>query len=294
MDITDAQWTCEGRLVPVSLEMVSVPELVVYRFGIFVAQLVKRSINAPEIGILLASSLPANNYTHNAFRNSFFYQHSQKILFIRRQQLASVGTFSVLLVHCLSHLATDELSDDSNPLFLQLFHQALKTLFEDMFFIRFQILPPMNAHKPRAPTSNKLFQKEFDLEIYTDAISDLLNFDMKDSQALTMFAEQLQQRTEAWNSKTTGTPSKDQQADIIKECLQSESEIQKDNGIFFKSKSELDLEEIEEKIDNITMELSAIFDAEQKVQWSMVSISKKRAFLKEIEELETELDSKKK
>ncbi|GCC23151.1 hypothetical protein chiPu_0001544 [Chiloscyllium punctatum] len=294
MDITDAQWTCEGKLVPVSLEMVSVPELVVYRFGIFVAKLVKRSINAPEVDILLASSLPANNYTHNAFRNSFFYQHSQKILFIRRQQLASVGTFSVLLVHCLSHLATDELSDDSNPLFLQLFHQALKTLFEDMFFIRFQILPPMNARKPRAPTSNKLFQKEFHPEIYTDAISDLLNFDMKDSQASTMFAEQLQQHTEAWNSKTTGMPAKDQQADIIKECLQSESEIQKDNGSFFEFKSELDLEEIEEKIDNITMELSAIFDAEQKVQRSMVSISKKRAFLKEIEELETELDSKKK
>ncbi|XP_048471559.1 uncharacterized protein si:dkey-103g5.4 [Rhincodon typus] len=294
IDITDAQWTCEGKLVPVSLETISVPELVVYRFGIFMAQLVKKSINAPEVNMLLASSLPTNNYTHNAFRNSFFYQHSQKTLFIRRQQLASVGTFYLLLVHCLSHLAADELSDDSNPLFLQLFHQALKTLFKDMFFTRFQILPPINACEPRASTSSKLFQKEFHSEIYTDAISDLLNIDMKDSTTLTLLTEQLQQHTEARNNKTTGAPMKGQRADKIKGCLQGQSEEQNDNGIFFESKSELDLEDIEEKIDNITMELSAIFEAERKVQWSTVSVSKKRAALKEIEELEAELDSKKK
>ncbi|XP_067910361.1 uncharacterized protein si:dkey-103g5.4 [Heterodontus francisci] len=74
IDIVDAQWSCEGKLLPLTLEKISVTELVVYRFGIFIVQLVKRSINAPEINLLLASSLPVNNYTRNAFRNSFFYQ----------------------------------------------------------------------------------------------------------------------------------------------------------------------------------------------------------------------------
>ncbi|XP_067826818.1 uncharacterized protein si:dkey-103g5.4, partial [Heptranchias perlo] len=158
IDIMDAQWTCEGKLVPLTLEKISVTELVIYRFGIFIVQLVKRSINAPEINILLASSLPTNNYTRNAFRNSFFYQHSQKKLFIRRQRLASVGDFSLFLVHCLAHLTADELTDDSNPLFLKLFHQAMKALFNDMFFTRLRSPPALHTLETRASTWDNLFR----------------------------------------------------------------------------------------------------------------------------------------
>ncbi|XP_072343849.1 uncharacterized protein [Scyliorhinus torazame] len=292
IDIMDAQWTCEGTLVPLSLEKISGTELAAYCFGIFVIQLVKRSINVPETNLLLASSLPTNKYTRNAFRNSFFYQHSQKTLFIRRQRLASVGDFSLLLVHCLSHLAADELNDDSNPQFLRIFHQALKALFEDMFFLRFRIPPTSNALNLRASTTDKLFQNEFDPEIYTDAISDLLNIKLKDPKTLAFFAEHLQRRTAAGKSNTTGTPVKDLRAKKIIEHLQGQSEIQRSNGDCFESKSELDLEDIEEKIDNVTMELTAVFETEQEVQESTVSVSKKIAFLKEIEELEAEFDSR--
>ncbi|GCB65295.1 hypothetical protein scyTo_0009942 [Scyliorhinus torazame] len=256
------------------------------------AELCVLEAKVPETNLLLASSLPTNKYTRNAFRNSFFYQHSQKTLFIRRQRLASVGDFSLLLVHCLSHLAADELNDDSNPQFLRIFHQALKALFEDMFFLRFRIPPTSNALNLRASTTDKLFQNEFDPEIYTDAISDLLNIKLKDPKTLAFFAEHLQRRTAAGKSNTTGTPVKDLRAKKIIEHLQGQSEIQRSNGDCFESKSELDLEDIEEKIDNVTMELTAVFETEQEVQESTVSVSKKIAFLKEIEELEAEFDSR--
>uniref|UniRef100_UPI00398E5B47 uncharacterized protein n=1 Tax=Pristiophorus japonicus TaxID=55135 RepID=UPI00398E5B47 len=289
IDIMDAQWTCEGNLVPLTVEKISVTELVVYRFGIFVVQLVKRSINAPEINLLLASSLPTNNYTRNAFRNSFFYQHSRQRLYIRQQRLASVGDFCLLLVHCLAHLTADELSDDSNPQFLKLFHQALKALFKDMFFTRLRIPPALHAHEPRALTWDNLFRKELYPETYTDAISDLLDVKLKDPKVLAFLAEHLQQSKETRNDNISGAPVKGQRA----ERLQGQSAMQND-GVSFESKSELDLEDIEEKMDNITVELTAIFESEQKGQESTVSVSKKRAFLKEIEELEAELASRKK
>ncbi|XP_007910472.2 trichohyalin-like [Callorhinchus milii] len=145
IDLLDAQWTCEGELIPVNPERLSLTEFVVYRFGTFIVQLMKRSINAPEVSLLLACSLPRNDYTYNAFRNSFFYQHSERRLFIRRQRLKSLGDFALLLAHCLAHVTADELSDDTNPLFLRLFHQAVKALFNYMFSTRLCLTPASQA-----------------------------------------------------------------------------------------------------------------------------------------------------
>ena len=39
-----------------------------HRFGVFVAKLMEELVNAPQVSILLASNLPANNYTNNAYR----------------------------------------------------------------------------------------------------------------------------------------------------------------------------------------------------------------------------------
>ncbi|XP_078282740.1 uncharacterized protein LOC144608639 [Rhinoraja longicauda] len=183
IDIVDAGGTCEGNLMPLGIEKLSETELDVYRFGIFIAQLVTRMINAPDINLLLASSLPMNNYTRNTFRNYFYYQHSRKELFIRRQQLASVGDFSLLLVHCLAHLAAGELRDDSNPLFLKFFHQALKGIFKETFFLRLCVSPTLHAH-------DDLFQNEDCPEVNLEAIPDLLNVKLRDPESLTGAGEQ--------------------------------------------------------------------------------------------------------
>lgn len=124
IDIKDAQWECKGELAAVDLQDLKPSDFVVYRFGAFVASLLHKRNQLPKVTLLLASNLPPNNYTHNCFRNSFFYQHSKKILFIRKERLESVGEFVVVIMHCLSHVKVGDLANDTNPVFLREFYQV--------------------------------------------------------------------------------------------------------------------------------------------------------------------------
>lgn len=51
-------------------------------------------------------------------------QGSRRTLFIRRQRLRSAGGFSLLLLHCLSHVALQDMSCDSSPAFRRLFFRV--------------------------------------------------------------------------------------------------------------------------------------------------------------------------
>ena len=124
LDIKDAQWLCQGDLVPVDINELSPANFVVYRFGVFVTQMLRNVIQAPEVTLLLASNLPPNNYDSNAFRNSFFYEHARKILFVRQERMQSVGDFIVVIMHCLAHIKVDDLMNDTNPLFLREFYKV--------------------------------------------------------------------------------------------------------------------------------------------------------------------------
>ncbi len=115
---------CKGELIPVDINELSPTHFVVYRFGVFVTQLLQQSLGAPQITLLLASSLPPNNYTKNAFRNSFFFEHSRRILFIRQERMESIGDFIVVVLHCMAHIKVDDLVDDNNPLFLREFYKV--------------------------------------------------------------------------------------------------------------------------------------------------------------------------
>jgi hypothetical protein len=129
IDLKDAQWLCSGDLIPVDINELSPASFVVYRFGVFVTQLLEHRMNVPPVTLLLASNLPPNNYDNNAFRNSFFYEHSRQILFVREERLHSVGDFVVVIMHCLAHILADDLSDDQNPLFLRAFYKVSSTHF---------------------------------------------------------------------------------------------------------------------------------------------------------------------
>ena len=124
IDIKDAQWLCKGDLVPVDINELSPANFVVYRFGVFVTQMLRNVMQAPEVTLLLASNLPPNNYECNAFRNSFFYEHARKILFVRQERMQSVGDFIVVIMHCLAHIKVDDLINDNNPLFLREFYKV--------------------------------------------------------------------------------------------------------------------------------------------------------------------------
>ena len=124
IDLRDAQWVCSGDLVAVDIEKLRPANFVVYRFGVFVSSLLQARNNVPEVTILVASNLPPNNYTRNCFRNSFYYEHATKILFIREERMETVGEFLLVVIHCLSHVKVDDLTNDYNPDFLREFYKV--------------------------------------------------------------------------------------------------------------------------------------------------------------------------
>ena len=124
MDVKDAQWVCKGDLVPCDINSITPSQFVVYRFGVFIVRLLHQTLRTPDISLLLATNLPTNNYDRNAFRNSVFYEHAKKVLFIRKERMDSIGEFVVVILHSLAHIKVGDLTDDGNTLFLREFYRV--------------------------------------------------------------------------------------------------------------------------------------------------------------------------
>ncbi|XP_042270426.1 uncharacterized protein si:dkey-103g5.4 [Thunnus maccoyii] len=136
VDILDAQWECEGELIPLEPSILNPREFLVYQHGLFLMHTLHSLKLTPAISLQIAASLPNNNYFNNAFRNSFFYQEAEEALFVRRQRLQSVGGFSLLLLHCLSHVKIKDMSSDSSPAFQRLFFKVLQAGLGELFQAR--------------------------------------------------------------------------------------------------------------------------------------------------------------
>ena len=124
MDVKDAQWQCKGDLAPVDINNITPSQFVIYRYGVFVIRLLNQNIGTPDVSLLLASNLPPNNYDKNAFRNSVFYEHRRKIMFVRRERMESIGEFVVVILHTLAHIKVGDMTDDSNTMFLREFYRV--------------------------------------------------------------------------------------------------------------------------------------------------------------------------
>ncbi|XP_061538031.1 uncharacterized protein si:dkey-103g5.4 isoform X7 [Phycodurus eques] len=133
VDVLECQWKCEGELIPLNPSGLNPREFLVYQHGLFLIHTLHGLQLTPTVSLQLAASLPDNNYHNNAFRNSFFYQEADETLFVRRQRLQSVGGFSLLLLHCLSHVATKDMSNDSAPAFGRLFCKVLQASLGELF-----------------------------------------------------------------------------------------------------------------------------------------------------------------
>ncbi|XP_056230182.1 uncharacterized protein si:dkey-103g5.4 [Seriola aureovittata] len=136
VDVLDAQWECEGELIPLDPSVLNPREFLVYQHGLFLMHTLHNMNLTPAISLQIAASLPNNNYLNNAFRNSFFYQEAEETLFVRRQRLHSVGGFSLLLLHCLSHVKIKDMSTDSSPAFQRLFFKVLQACLGELFQAR--------------------------------------------------------------------------------------------------------------------------------------------------------------
>ncbi|XDA84108.1 hypothetical protein R6Z07M_013916 [Ovis aries] len=134
-DLPKPQITQKEELITVPSTDLSAREFVVYEHGLSILHLLIPQLQAPKITLQIASHLPAMEASDNAFQGSFFYQRAENTLFVGRECLASVGSFVLLLIHCLAHIAADDLHQDSNPAFLRSFYKGLKAYFREAFSI---------------------------------------------------------------------------------------------------------------------------------------------------------------
>lgn len=170
MDVKDAQWVCKGDLKPADINQISPAQFVIYRFGVFVTRLLHETIGTPEVSLLLATNLPPNNYEHNAFRNSVFYEHAKKILFVRRERMDSIGEFVVVILHSLAHIKTGDLTDDSDTVFLREFYKALRVVCQDMFFSRAHNNPTPQTRLALEQTLGTIKKQEEKMSVVGDIV----------------------------------------------------------------------------------------------------------------------------
>lgn len=122
--------------------------------------------------LLLADKLPPNpQLARNAYRNSFYFDSNNQILYMRKERLENVGEFVLVLIHCLAHLKAQDLRDDTEPSFVKEFHRGLAIACNDLFFARYR--------RSCVPTLSSLSQSDRqDLE----RITGLLDSDIKENQ----------------------------------------------------------------------------------------------------------------
>lgn len=135
----DTLFSSDDDLVPVDLDVISAREFIVYKFSCFIADLLVVQCYHKPISILLAEKLPPNaQLTRNAYRNSFFFDANNKILYMRRDRLESVGDFILVLVHTLAHIKVENMIDDSDPAFVKEFYRSISVVCNDLFFARYK------------------------------------------------------------------------------------------------------------------------------------------------------------
>lgn len=135
----DTLFSSDEELVPVDLDIISAREFIVYKFGCFIADLLMVQCYHKPINILLAEKLPPNpKMAGNAYRNSFFFDANNKILYMRRDRMESVGEFVLVLVHTMSHIKCENMIDDSDAMFVKEFYKSMSVVCNDLFFARYK------------------------------------------------------------------------------------------------------------------------------------------------------------
>lgn len=137
-DERDRLWTLVGTAPAVCApEALSPRQYIVYRFGLFLQEMLVRRRGHGRVAVVVASALPVHApYTGNAFCNSVFFDAATSTLCVRQERLESVGEYALVLAHALAHVHIGSMVADSDPAFMYEFHRCLHALCEDSFAMR--------------------------------------------------------------------------------------------------------------------------------------------------------------
>ncbi|XP_014740107.1 PREDICTED: uncharacterized protein LOC106858121 [Sturnus vulgaris] len=264
----------EGELSAVDPAALSPREFVVFQYGLSILQFLTFHIQAPEFTLAVASSLPQSDAPGNAFRNSFFYQmgifkfflffsqNSKKKLFILRECLGSGGGFLLVLVHCWAHVTAGDLSHDSNPLFLSLFHQALKACLSEMFSLRLQLSAAAPGNKSQGINQILLQEEPFSTE-EINLISQLLEVRVKNLTDVEAFEKDLLLRVKSEESLSNKWLVKKKENFLHPLSSSGRESLGQRAHLEEETVASLSLSELEDKVDALTEELLQIVEDEQ-------------------------------
>ena len=178
IDNQDANWLYDTEFHPVDLNSIPVRAFVVYKFGVFIIDLLCQNRRYPRVHLLLADKIPPNkNFVRNAYRNSFKFDSHNRILYIRLCRLDNVGEFVVVLVHTLAHIKTDSLPDDMNPQFIKEFYRSLSICCSDFFFSRHNSESALAAtsDEPLLNVLEEIFDRVYTVTEKSDALDDIID-----------------------------------------------------------------------------------------------------------------------
>lgn len=178
IDNQDANWLYDTEFHPVDLNSIPVRAFVVYKFGLFIIDLLCRNRKYPSVHLLLADKIPPNKtLVRNAYRNSFKFESHNRILYIRLCRLDNVGEFVVVLVHTLAHIKTDTLADDMDPQFIKEFYRSLSICCSDFFFSRHNSESALAAtsDEPLLNVLEEIFDRVHTVSEKCDALDDIID-----------------------------------------------------------------------------------------------------------------------
>jgi hypothetical protein len=139
VDRRDATLACEGRLEIKSEASLNAREAMRFRFAQRALELMDMgpgsSDPANQVTIVPATALPANDNTHNAFRNSFHWDPTTRSLYVRVERMENVGEFVMVLMHSLAHIKVNpkDVSNDNDPEFRETFFHAMRGCTQSLF-----------------------------------------------------------------------------------------------------------------------------------------------------------------
>ena len=72
---------------------------------------------------------------NNAFKSSYFYDHSANTLYVHHKKISQSGDFGLVMIHALSHIKVNpkDLSNDADIMYMAEFYKNLKLLSKDLY-----------------------------------------------------------------------------------------------------------------------------------------------------------------
>lgn len=98
-----------------------------------------------RVELKVAESLPANDFTGNAFRDSYAYDAARGLLHVHIKRFGTYGDIALVLLHAISHVKANDQRDDANPQFIAEFHRNFKVVTQELVKIDAGLTGPGNS-----------------------------------------------------------------------------------------------------------------------------------------------------